>query len=177
MCQTESDAIAARAGDRIAAGRLATHFRPYAASLAARFGADEDAVADAMLALVLAIQSYDATRDCPFDVYARAKIRFALLDALRDEPDSCESMDAEAPASESVRTLHDIIADDDAVNPELAAMHAETWARIRALPRAQRYVLLARLGARPEHEIARELCVSDRRVRQIVNETRRALAS
>lgn len=153
------------------------HYRPYAASLAARFGADEDAVAEAMLALVLAIQSYDEGRDCPFDSYARAKIRFALLDAVRGAPDSCESMDAEAPESESVRTLHDVLADDCAVNPERAAMHAETWARIRALPRAQRYVLLARLSGRPDHEVARELCVSRPRITTIVNETRRALGA
>jgi RNA polymerase sigma factor (sigma-70 family) len=69
--------------------RLATRYLPLARSLAARLAGDapcswDDFEAAACLALVEAAQSFDATRQCDFGVYARPHILGALYDLRRE---------------------------------------------------------------------------------------------
>jgi RNA polymerase sigma factor (sigma-70 family) len=69
--------------------RLATRYLPLARSLAARLATDasparDDFEAAACLALVEAAQSFDATRQLDFGVYARPHILGALYDLRRE---------------------------------------------------------------------------------------------
>lgn len=179
----EDDAIAARAGDRVAAARIVADLRPYAVGLATRLGVIDvdDAVSEAMVALLTAVQRYDVARNCPFEAYAKQQMRFAIVEWIRGDVCSgrsiTDSLDAPMPSSEGRVNLHDRLADPLATDPEIGAGHAETWRSIGRLPAAAREVLIDRLLGLSEQTIASRRGLSQQRVSQIAHEAAAALSS
>ncbi len=178
--ELDSEALLAQRGDRDAASRIIERLRPHARSLARRLGARsvKDAEADAVVALIEAISTFDPARDRPFVTYAQSKIRWAVAHHVFDErQDDARHESMDEPLTEDGDSLHDRLANVGAADPERLAIAAETWRRIMRLPERTRSILLARLTGRTEPELAADFGITRGRVGQIVAQAVASLAA
>ncbi len=172
---------------RQAAGRFWNEFRPPVDL--------EDVVSEAFIGLMKAARMFDPSKGTAFTTFAGMKIRYHLLDWLREQSWISRSELAKVRAGKavmhavlslsvpvSVGGYGDLMPLEDAlgdVDDNLAQIERrdEVKAMIRRLPRKQRQVLEGYyLGEQTMREVAMDLDLSESRVSQLHGDAMRELA-
>lgn len=179
----------ARLGDRGARGALIEGYRPYVGRVVARMGIPpttvqerDDLVSAGVIGLIDAVDRYDPARGVPFEAFAAARIRGAVIDELRrldgrgrlfwrQVREGVADEDAQPQALSLDRLLdagsEPAVSDASGELLERDLLNDVGWA-ITTLPHRERNVIARYYGsAWTLREIGRELGVSEARASQL----------
>lgn len=132
----------------------------------------DDAMSDAMLGLWRAAATYDASRGIPFLAYARAVIRRALADGVRERIGRTGQKRAVAQPG-TLETLSDMPAPESS---DEIIERVDLRRALAALPERHRHaVLIVFWHNQPLRVLAQRYGVSESRACQIVGEAKAAL--
>lgn len=179
----------ARLGDHGARGALIEGYRPYVARVVARMGIPsttvqerDDLVSAGVIGLIDAVDRFDPDRGVPFEAFAAARIRGAVIDELRHldgrgrvfwrQVRDGLTDEQTFPAALSLDRLVDAgtepaVGDSTSALLEQDLLNDVGWA-IATLPHRERNVIARYYGSSwTLRQIGRELGVSEARVSQL----------
>ena len=155
-----------QSGDKAAIEKLIMIYNPLLTSMVNKTcwnpSEREDAMQDAVLALIQAVKDYDTENGVYFPVYLKQQIFYRMMERSRRAKSRCVSLDT--PSGEDEKVLMDML--EDETPPPLSTLiesekYTELYERLEDLPGRQRQVICYRYfyGLRPK-DIASRLGIA-----------------